>query len=511
MVLLLGLRQQVILSADNATRDPGILHPDYGTPAVALPSRRRNVTAAVDYGLLVIGAGPGGYHAAIRGAQLGLKVAVVEKDDGQGSGGLGGVCLNWGCIPSKALLENARLVNRVRNGKDWGLSFDGLRVDMAAAVDRSRAASAKLTSGIGYLLRKHRIELISGLGVLQSSDTVLVGDRRVSASGIVVATGARPRSLPGAPIDGRTVITSRHALELREPPAALAVVGASAIGCELAYYFNAYGSEVRLFEVEDRILPREDPDASAEVARQFRNLGITQVPGANLEGVESRSGRAIVRYRVDGRAEAFDCDKVLVGVGIEPNTAGIGLAEAGVQLTPAGFVEVDGLMRTSAQGVYGVGDVTGKMSLAHVAFEQGVIAAEVAAGLSPEPLESYVDIPRCTYCNPQVASIGLTEPEARQSGIDILVGKVPYQAAGKAVAIGETEGFAKVIVDASSGAVVGAHIVGGDATELIGEIGMLKLLEGTDSELARMVHAHPTLSEVVKEAAAAATGRAIHY
>jgi dihydrolipoamide dehydrogenase len=467
----------------------------------------------VEVDLAVMGAGPGGYHAAIRAAQLGLRVAVIEQDDGTGAGGLGGVCLNWGCIPSKALLENARLVERVRDGAAWGLRFDGLSVDMNAAVDRSRAVSAQFTNGIGSLLRKHKIVLVRGRGVLRPDRSIAVSDgTTVRAPNVVLATGARPRSLPGLEIDGMSVITSRQALELREPPRALAIVGASAIGCEFAYYFNAYGVRVRLFELEDRLVPREDVDVSVELARQFAEQGIEPVTGAKVTGTEpSADGRLLLRYSTAAGADTFACDKVLLGVGIQPNTDGIGLEAAGVRLTAGGFVEVDELLRTSAPGVFAVGDVTGKLPLAHVAFEQGVVAAEVAAGVSAAPIHSYVDVPPCTYCSPQIASFGLTEAKARASGRSVSVGRVPFRIIGKAVAMAEGGGFAKIVVDDSTGAVIGAHLIGPDATELIAEIGMNRVLEGTHTEIARMVHAHPTLSEVVKEAAAAVTGEAIHF
>jgi dihydrolipoamide dehydrogenase len=468
-------------------------------------------TTKVD--LAVLGAGPGGYHAAIRGAQLGLRVAVVERDDGSGTGGLGGVCLNWGCIPSKALLEHARLVNQLRDAPAWGIKIDTWEADLGAAMDRSRRVSAQLTSGIGYLFRKHDIALVAGHGRLTGAGSIQLDDGTVvEAPSIVIATGARARSLPGLELDGTRILSSRQALELRERPDALAIVGASAIGCEFAYFFNAYGVEVRLFEILDRIVPKEDAEVSAELARRFAAQGISAATGATVEGVDERDGRLALRYRdARGATDEFVCDRVLLGVGIQPNSDDIGLDTAGVKTDEAGFVEIDGHMRTNVDGVYAVGDVTGKLPLAHVAFEQGVIAAEMAAGEEPAPLESYVDIPRCTYCAPQIASMGLTESEARAAGIDVRVGKVPFQVAGKAVAIGEGSGFAKILIDNSTGEIVGAHLIGPDATELIAEIGMAKLLEATNVEVAHLVHAHPTLSEVVKEAAAAVTGEAIHY
>lgn len=467
------------------------------------------------FDLVVIGAGPGGYHAAIRSAQLGMSVAIVEKDDGTGIGGLGGVCLNWGCIPSKALLKNAELVNELQHASEWGIEFDGMRIDMSKAVDRSRKVSQTLTRGIAYLINKNKITLVQGRAKLRSSSIVEVDNgATLTAQNIVIATGARARSLPGLEIDGKSIITSREALELREKPASIAIVGASAIGCEFAYYFNAYGVEVTLFELLPRIVPKEDEDVSKELTSQFQKQGIAINAGATVKSVEKHDdGTLTLTYSVgpEGEDQTLTCDKVLLGVGVQPNFDDIGLESVGVATNPAGYIEVDGLMRTNIHGVYAVGDVNGKLPLAHVAFDQGIVAAEHAAGHNPEPIDDYLSMPRCTYCNPQIASIGLTEAEVKEQGIDYSVGKVPFQAAGKSVAVGDSSGFAKVIVDNESGEVVGAHIIGRDATELIAEVGMLRLLEGTHEELHRMTHAHPTMSEVVKEAAAAATNEAIHF
>ncbi len=468
--------------------------------------------ADTSFDLVVIGAGPGGYHAAIRGAQLGLSVAVVEKDDGTGIGGIGGVCLNWGCIPSKSLLKNAELVNHINEADEWGLSFDNFKADMGKAVDRSRKVSAKLTQGIGFLFKKNKIQVFQGKATLKSSTQVEVeGGETLTGKNIVIATGARARSLPGLEIDGENIITSRNALELRDQPKAIAIVGASAIGCEFAYYFNAYGTEVRMFEVMDHLVPKEDEDVSKELERQFKKQGIDFALGAKVSGVEKKGKQLTLKYEEGGEEKEFACDKVLLGVGVQPNTDGIGLEEVGIKTNEAGFIEVDGYMKTNVGGVYAVGDVNGKLALAHVAFDQGVVAAEMAAGHSTEPIEDYLSMPRCTYCNPQIASIGLTEAQANERGINVKIGKVPFAVAGKSVAIGDSDGFAKVITDADTGEVVGAHVIGPEATELIAEIGMLKYLEGTNLELHKLTHAHPTLSEAVKEAGAQVTGEAIHF
>lgn len=468
--------------------------------------------ADTSFDLVVIGAGPGGYHAAIRGAQLGLSVAMVEKDDGTGIGGLGGVCLNWGCIPSKALLKNAELVNSMKHADEWGFSFDGFSADMAKAVDRSRKVSARVIQGLSFLVRKNKIQMFEGKGTLKSSTQVQVeGGPTITGKNIVIATGARARSLPGLEIDGKNIITSRNALELKEQPKAIGIVGASAIGCEFAYYFNAYGTQVMMFEVLDHLVPKEDEEISKELERQFKKQGIEFATGAKVSGVEKKGKRLSLKYEADGETKEFVCDKVLLGVGVQPNTDGLGLEEVGVKTTETGYIDVDNYMRTNVGGVYAIGDVTGKLALAHVAFEQGVVAAEMAAGHEAQPIDDYLEMPRATYCQPQIASIGLTEHQARQQGITVKIGKVPYAVAGKSVAVGEADGFAKVIVNEETGEVVGAHIIGAEATEMIAEVGMLKFLEGTNLELHRMVHAHPTLSEVIKEAGGAVTGEAIHF
>lgn len=468
--------------------------------------------AETSFDLVVIGAGPGGYHAAIRGAQLGLNVAVVEKDDGTGIGGIGGVCLNWGCIPSKSLLKNAELVNHMKEADEWGFSFDNFKADMGKAIDRSRKVSARVTQGLEFLFRKNKITVVKGKATLKSSTQIEVdGGDTLTAKNIVIATGARARSLPGLEIDGENIITSRNALELREQPGAIAIVGASAIGCEFAYYYNAYGTEVRMFEVLPHLVPKEDEEVSKELERQFGKQGISFALEAKVNGVEKKGKQVVLKYEEGGEAKEFTCDKVLLGVGVQPNTDDIGLEAVGVKTYGPGFIEVDGYMRTNVTGVYAVGDVNGKLPLAHVAFDQGVLAAEMAAGHEAQPMLDYMAMPRCTYCTPQIASIGLTEAQAKEQGINIKVGKVPFVVAGKSVAIGDPNGFAKVITDADTGEIVGAHLIGPEATELIAEIGMLKFLEGTNLELHKLTHAHPTLSEAIKEAGASVNGEAIHF
>jgi len=464
-----------------------------------------------NFDLIVIGAGPGGYHAAIRASQLGLKVCLIEKDDGTGIGGLGGVCLNWGCIPSKSLLKNAELLNEMKNPDEWGFSFKEFKADISKAIDRSRKVSSKLTQGIAYLIKKNNIELIMGTAKLLSSSTIEVGNEIIVGNNIIIATGARPRSLPNLEIDKELIITSRQALELKTKPKSIAIIGASAIGCEFAYFFNAYGVEVSLLEIMDRLVPKEDSEISKELERQFKKQGINAFTTANIKNVKKNKNSVTLQYDSQGESFSQDFDKVMLGVGIQPNTDGLGLDEVGLELDKNGFIVVDEFMKTNVNGVFAIGDVTGKLPLAHVAFDQGIVASEVIAGKEVEGISNYIDMPRCTYCSPQIASIGITEEQAKEQKLNYSIGKVPFQVAGKSIAINNSNGFAKVISDSDTGEILGAHIIGAEATEMIGEIGMLKYLEGTNEELHRLTHAHPTLSEVIKEAAANTNNEAIHF
>tara|TARA_E500000331_G_scaffold53981_3_gene47474 strand:+ start:14219 stop:15625 length:1407 start_codon:yes stop_codon:yes gene_type:complete len=463
------------------------------------------------FDVIVIGAGPGGYHAAIRASQLGLTVGLVEKDDGTGIGGLGGVCLNWGCIPSKSLLKNAELLNEMRNPEEWGFSFKEFKADISKAIDRSRAVSSKLTQGIAYLIKKNKIELFMGTAKFLSSTKIEVGNEILTGGNIIIATGARPRSLPNLEIDKKLIITSREALELRSKPNSIAIIGASAIGCEFAYFFNAYGVDVSLFEIMDRLVPKEDGEISKELERQFKKQGINAFTSSNIKNVTKNKNSVTLEYDLKGESFSKEFDKVMLGVGIQPNTDELSLDNAGIQLDENGFIIVDEYMKTNVNGVFAIGDVTGKLPLAHVAFDQGILASEVIAGKEVQGISNYIDMPRCTYCSPQIASIGITEEQAIENKLNYSIGKVPFQVAGKSIAINDSNGFAKVISDSVTGEILGAHIIGAEATEMIGEIGMLKYLEGTNEELHRLTHAHPTLSEVIKEAAANTNNEAIHF
>jgi dihydrolipoamide dehydrogenase len=344
-----------------------------------------------------------------------------------------------------------------------------------------------------------------------SSTKIEVGNEILTGGNIIIATGARPRSLPNLEIDKKLIITSREALELRAKPNSIAIIGASAIGCEFAYFFNAYGVDVSLFEIMDRLVPKEDGEISKELERQFKKQGINAFTSSNIKNVTKNKNSVTLEYDLKGESFSKEFDKVMLGVGIQPNTDELSLDNAGIQLDENGFIIVDDYMKTNVNGVFAIGDVTGKLPLAHVAFDQGILASEVIAGKEVQGISNYIDMPRCTYCSPQIASIGITEEQAIENKLNYSIGKVPFQVAGKSIAINDSNGFAKVISDSVTGEILGAHIIGAEATEMIGEIGMLKYLEGTNEELHRLTHAHPTLSEVIKEAAANTNNEAIHF
>jgi dihydrolipoamide dehydrogenase len=458
-----------------------------------------------DFDVVIIGGGPGGYVAALRAAQLGMRTALVERER------VGGLCLNWGCIPSKALLWNAEIVNLVRQGETWGIAYDNLRLDPAKAVDRSRKVVERIVSGVEFLLGKRGVTVIQGTGRLAPGGRVTVGPsgEELRGNAIILATGARPRSLPGVDIDGEVVLTSREALALRETPERVVIVGGGPIGCEFAYYWRSYGAAVTVLEMLDHLLPLEDADVSAQIERAFKKQGIAFRTGARVTAVERGKRGATVRFSAGGKEEALQADKVLMGVGFQPNTEDLGLDAAGVE-TDRGWIKVDDELRTTAPGVYAIGDVTGRLMLAHVASAMGVYVVERVAGLQPPPLE-YEKMPRATYCQPQVGSVGLTEAQARERGHEVTVGRFPFRANGKAVAVDHTDGLVKVVADARTKELLGVHLVGPDATELLAEATLGVALESTPRELGWLVHAHPTLSEAVKEAALAVDGEAIHF
>ena len=457
-----------------------------------------------DFDVVVLGSGPGGYVAAIRAGQLGMKTAIIERAE------VGGVCLNWGCIPSKALIRNAEVVSLFKHASEFGISADNVKFDFSHAVDRSRQVVEKLTSGVSFLLNRNGVEFVEGFGALKDRSTVeLEGDgRTLSADNIIVATGARGRSIPSLPIDGRVVITSREALETREVPARAVIVGAGATGAEFAYVWRMYGSDVTLVEMLPRIVPSEDKEISQQLEHSFKRHGIDTKVGTRVDGVEISDGVARVTLSGDSGAAEIDCDKVLVAIGMQGNVDGIGLEDVGVA-TAGDFITVGEHMETNVPGVYAIGDVTGKLLLAHVASAQGVTAVEHIAGLEP-PVLDYDLMPRATYCKPQIASFGLTEAQARERGHEVKVGRFPVSANGKALGLGETDGMVKLVLDADVGDLLGAHMIGPEVTELLGELSMARLLESTNKELGWLVHPHPTISETIKEAALDADREAIH-
>ncbi|RIK40618.1 MAG: dihydrolipoyl dehydrogenase [Chloroflexi bacterium] len=473
--------------------------------------------ANYDYDLIVLGSGPGGYVAAIRAAQLGLRTGIVEREN------LGGICLNWGCIPKKALLKNADVLETLHSAADYGFTFDNLRVDFSSAVKRSLDVAARQTKGVAFLMRKNKIDVIEGLGVFTDAHTLKITpdeinpkaqERTVTAANFIVATGARARNLPDVEVDGTRIMTYRHAMRPEEQPKSMLVVGAGPIGMELGYFYHAYGTEVTIVEMLDQLLPLEDPESSAEVAKVFRRKGIKFFTGIRTEGfdVGKSSVKVTLRNLKDDKTETIEVERVLIAIGIVPNTENIGLEKVGVALGKGGFVEIDANMRTNVPHIYSIGDCTGKLALAHVASAQALVAAESIAGAPtlPIPAERYQFMPRCTYTKPEVASFGMTEEQAKAAGHEVKVGKFPIMPNGKAQAINEKDGFVKLVVDARYGEILGAHLVGPEVTELLPELSLAQFMEITPAEIARTVHAHPTLSEVIMEAAHVVEGHAIH-
>ncbi len=458
------------------------------------------------YDVAVVGTGPGGYVAAIRCAQLGLSVAVVEDDRP------GGVCLNWGCIPTKALLRNAEVVALFHRAQEFGIAVGDWTADYAQAVQRSRRVADRMAKGVEFLFRKNKITFHAGTGVLAGRNAVEVtgaqGVQTIEAGAIILATGSEPKSLPGIAIDEKQVLSSNGAVRSESRPDSLIVIGAGAVGMEFADVFASYGVAVTVLEALPRILPLEDDEVSTQLARLFTRRGMTIRTGVVVKAVTRGAGSVAVELEADGKAEALRADQVLMAVGRAARTKAIGLEALGVGME-RGFVVVSPTMETTVKGIYAVGDMTGHQLLAHKAMAEGVVAAEAIAGREPRPVD-YGNVPSCTYCRPQVASIGSSEAAARAGGRDITVGRFPFTANGKAVALGETEGFLKVVADKASGEILGVHIVGSEATELIHEFAVGRTLEATLEEIIHTIHAHPTLSEAALEATLAALGQAIH-
>jgi len=457
-----------------------------------------------DFQVTVIGGGPGGYVSAIRAAQLGLKTALIEKE------AVGGLCLNWGCIPSKALLRNSEVLNLVKASDEFGIKIDNFTPDFSQAVKRSRKVVRKLTTGVSYLLKKNKVQVYEDTAELISSTEINLknANTNITSDNIVLATGSSFMEFPSMPIDESKVITSRQALELKDVPKRVIIVGGGATGVEFSYIFNAYGSEVTIVELADRILNKEDKSISDELSKIYKKKGINIITDAQIETLDI-SENVLAHLRVKDEQMDLEVDTVLVAVGAQGNINGLGLEKIGVE-TIKGWINIDNFMKTNIDNIYAIGDVTGKLLQAHVASHQGVVVAEKIAGLSPEPINDYIDMPRAIYCEPQIASIGLTEEEAKAKGYKIKTGIFPLSASGKALGLGDAEGFSKLIFDEEIGELLGAHLIGANVSELLGEIGILKMLEGSSKEIGDLVHPHPTISEILKESSLGALGSAIH-
>jgi dihydrolipoamide dehydrogenase len=462
-----------------------------------------------EYDVLVIGAGPAGYVAAIRAAQLGKTVGIVEKEF------MGGVCLNIGCIPSKSLLKNAEVAHTLRErGKEFGFSFDNLKLDYGVAFKRSRQVSDRLTKGVGFLMKKNKIEVHMGTAKFTAKDTVEVTDAEGKtashkAKNIIVATGARPFVIPGIEVDGKQVVTYIEAIMQESLPKSAVIIGAGAIGVEFATIWHSYGVEVTLVEMLDRILPNEDPEVSKELQKAFDKKKITTITGGKVTGVEKLKTKVKVKVETGDGEQIVDAEQVLMAASFLPNSKGFGLEVVGVKLSERGFIEIDERMATNVSGIWAIGDVTGKLMLAHAGMAQGVVCAENIAG-APTITLNYQNMPKATYCQPQVASFGMTEAQAKEAGYEVKVGRFNFQANGKALGLGDYAGFAKLITDAQYGEILGAHLIGPEVTELLPELTLAQLMEITPAEIARNVHAHPTLSEVLLEIAEDAAGHGIH-
>jgi len=464
----------------------------------------------MNFDLIILGSGPGGYVAAIRAAQLGMNVAVIERES------LGGICLNWGCIPTKALLKSAQVFEYLNHAEDYGIKVGKPTADFGAMIKRSRNVADGMSKGVQFLMKKNKINVIMGTGKLLKGGKVAVTDAEgkvteYTAKNIIVATGGRAKELPNLPIDGKKIIEYRKAMSLESQPKRLVVVGAGAIGVEFGYFYHTLGTEVSIVEfMEQGLVPREDPDISKELGKLYSKKGMKIYAGWAVETVDT-SGKEIkvnMKNRKDGKTETILCDVVLSAAGVTPNTENIGLEDLGI-VTDRGYIKVDDYYQTNVPGVFALGDVLATQALAHVASAEGITCVEKIAGHHPEPID-YNNIPGCTYCIPEIASVGYTEQAAKDAGYELLIGKFPFVASGKAKASGHAEGFVKVIFDKKYGEFLGAHMIGANVTELIAEVVVARKLETTGHEIIKSIHPHPTMSEAVMEAAAAAYGEVIH-
>lgn len=461
----------------------------------------------MNFDLIVIGSGPGGYVAAIRASQLGMKVAVIEKEN------VGGICLNWGCIPTKALLKSAQVYEYAKHAADYGVSVKDAQPDFEKMITRSRGVADAMSKGVQFLFKKNKIEIINGFGKLKDNHTVSVqapdgSTKDYTSKHIILATGARSRELPSLKQDGVKVIGYRQALSLPKQPKSMVVVGSGAIGSEFAYFYNAIGTKVTLVEFLPNVVPLEDEEVSKTLERSFKKAGITVMTNSTVESVDTSGELCKVNIQTKKGLEVIEAEIVLSAVGITPNLEGIGVEELGIELDK-GKVKVDEFYRTNVEGVYAIGDIIPGPALAHVASAEGIVCVEKIAGQNPHPI-NYKNIPGCTYTTPEVSSVGLSEKAAIEAGYEIKVGKFPFTASGKATAAGNRDGFVKLIFDAKYGELLGAHLIGYNVTEMIAELVVARNLETTGHELIKSIHPHPTISEAIMEAAAAAYGEVIH-
>jgi dihydrolipoamide dehydrogenase len=462
----------------------------------------------MNYDVIVIGSGPGGYVAAIRASQLGMKTAVVEKEE------LGGVCLNWGCIPTKALLKSAQVFSYASHAMDYGVKIEGdIKPDFEGMVDRSRTVAGNMSKGIQFLFKKNKIEHLKGFGKVKPGKIVEVTDEKdkateYTAKHIIIATGARTKELPNLKQDGKKIIGYRDAMVLPKQPASMVVVGSGAIGSEFAYFYNTIGTKVTLVELLPNIVPLEDEEVSKQMERIFKKAGMKVMTAATVESVNTKGKLCKVKVKTKKGEEEIEAEVVLSAVGISTNIEGIGLEDVGIALEKD-KIKVDEFYQTNVQGYYAIGDIVHGPALAHVASHEGITCVERIAGLNVDPLD-YNNVPACTYTNPEIASVGMTEKQAKEAGYDLKIGKFPFSASGKASAAGTKEGFVKVIFDAKYGEWLGCHMVGANVTEMIAEVVAARKLETTGEEIIKSVHPHPTMSEAVMEAAAAAYDEVIH-
>lgn len=462
----------------------------------------------MSYDIIVLGSGPGGYVTAIRASQLGLKTAIVERES------LGGICLNWGCIPTKALLKSANVYEYLQHAADYGINVKESSPDFNAMIKRSRDVADGMSNGIQFLMKKNKIDVLKGNGVLKAGKAVEVTDESgnkttyTSAKGVIIATGTRSRELPNLPQDGTKIIGYRQAMTLPAQPKKLVVVGSGAIGVEFAYFYNAIGTEVTIVEYMPNIVPVEDEDISKQLEKSFNKSGINIMTNASVESVDTSGKGCLVSIKTAKGEEKIECDVVLSAAGVVTNIENIGLEELGI-VVDKGRILVNDYYQTNLPGYYAIGDVVPGPALAHVASAEGIICVEKIAGHHPEPL-NYGNIPGCTYCSPEVASVGMTEKAAKEAGYEIKVGKFPFSASGKASAAGAKDGFVKLIFDAKYGELLGGHMIGANVTEMVAELVAVRKLETTGEELIKTVHPHPTMSEAIMEAAAAAYGEVIH-